>query len=610
MRSPSRTRPPSAPARHARCTPGAACALSLALLACGGGRSAEPSDLDNAVSAPDAQHAPATEPEVIPLPLPHCAATWRLAELEDATFSVRDACAWDDVRWFPLGGPRGVRWDTRRGEAAYGPDWLEGGRTYDIALEGWRDGAQVATGALRVEVEDVVQPPPLRVDHVEPQDGGRLIHATIVSDSFLDAPGYAGREVAVRIAVPAGASPSDPRPVELMLHGFDGQPDVSVDRSFHVAIHDPENTYWWGYGAGLPTVRPEGADVPDYTLRKALWALAWTLDEFPGADRERVYVHGSSMGGTGAATVGLLYARHFAWVSSHIGQTIPRNHRPRRLQQLGTWYGAPGELALDGRPLGVWDALDLTRVLRDDPIAREAFVFLRHGRDDTIIHFGAVVQPSPLTGLSFYGALQAERVGHYAVWDESGHGTADPVLPSRWWHSGWHPITDPTTRLSLDAAFPAFSNASHDGDTGGFAGSGEFDPSRGYAGDWREAGDTRWNGDIAGALNRGLRWDSDGLVDTVDRFSLPLRVLDGEGDDAPAEGYPCLYDRLCAELPVRVDVSLRRTQAFRFAPGERASWNLGDATGIVSADEDGVLTLEQVPLTTAWQTLELRRLAP
>ena len=110
------------------------------------------------------------------------------------------------------------------------------------------------------------------------------------------------------------------------------------------------------------------------------------------------------MGGTGAATVGLFYPRHFAWISAHIGQTIARNHRPRRLDQLQGWYGPVGPIG-EASEGALWDALDLTRVLRDDPAARESFLFLRHGKDDTIIHFGAVVQPSPLTGLSFYDAL-------------------------------------------------------------------------------------------------------------------------------------------------------------------------------------------------------------
>jgi hypothetical protein len=68
-----------------------------------------------------------------------------------------------------------------------------------------------------------------------------------------------------------------------------------------------------------------------------------------------------------------------------------------------------------------------------------------------------------------------------------------------------------------------------------------------------------------------------------------------------------LYDQLCAELPVRVDVTLRRTQAFRLAPGERATWNFGAQQGDVTADDDGVVTVNGLDLTHTWETLELTR---
>ena len=34
---------------------------------------------------------------------------------------------------------------------------------------------------------------------------------------------------------------------------------------------------------------------------------------------------------------------------------------------------------------------------------------------------------------------------------------------------------------------------------------------------------------IAGALNRFLRWDASATVDTLDRFAVPLHVHDGDG---------------------------------------------------------------------------------
>ncbi len=120
-------------------------------------------------------------------------------------------------------------------------------------------------------------------------------------------------------------------------------------------------------------------------------------------------------------------------------------------------------------------------------------------------------------------------------------------------------------------------------------------------------GDTGWNGDIAGALNRFLRWDANGIVDTIDRFEVPLRVLDGDGSGPPEPGYPSLGDRFDGELPVVVDVALRRIQAFRTRPGESVSWSWGEASGRASADARGQLRIPAVPLTHDWQTLTVTR---
>jgi hypothetical protein len=65
--------------------------------------------------------------------------------------------------------------------------------------------------------------------------------------------------------------------------------------------------------------------------------------------------------------------------------------------------------------MGVWDWQDLTRALKESTEARDQFIFTKHSKDDDVIHFGAVVQASPLTQLSFHQALPATRPGFYAV---------------------------------------------------------------------------------------------------------------------------------------------------------------------------------------------------
>jgi hypothetical protein len=333
------------------------------------------------------------------------------------------------------------------------------------------------------------------------------------------------------------------------------------------------------------------------------------LATYPGADPDRVYLDGDSMGGAGAMIAGVLHARHFCHVRAAFGQAIARYHRPSRVAQLATFWGTPALDLDDGRGLGVWSRQDLARALRDDPVARDQFLSIKHGKDDPSIHFGGVVLPSPITGTSFYGALQGLHVGHHAIWDEGGHFDLDPVLGNNWWTAGWDPVADPTSSLARRGAFPAFSNASIDRDPGTGAGNGQqaWSTETGYAGVVSTAGDTGWDGERAGGLNRFLRWDATKVVDTIDRFELPLRVLDGAGGPPPAAGYPTTGDKLDGTLPVTVDVTPRRVQAFRCRPGERIRWQIGVQQGVATADATGAVTVPGVSLDTAWATLVLTR---
>ncbi|HEY0093445.1 MAG TPA: hypothetical protein VGB96_03940, partial [Archangium sp.] len=113
----------------------------------------------------------------------------------------------------------------------------------------------------------------------------------------------------------------------------------------------------------------------------------------------------------------------------------------------------------------------------------------------------------------------------------------------------------------------------------------------GYAGDPKVPGDTGWDGDVAGMLNRSLRWDASRLVDSHGRFVLPLRSVHGPG---------------VTDSPV-VDVTPRRVQRFRCLPGERILWSFGAARGTVTAASDGSVTVPRLRLGEEWTPLVLER---
>lgn len=514
----------------------------------------------------------------------------------------------DPVRLFLTGLPPGARWDEAAGILTFTPDFIQGGRAWTVNITA-DDGHERAQASFTITAHDTIHPPAPTIVKSEPMGGFTRLTLSQVTDTYLDSPGYAGRSFDAVIIVPDPAPGK--HPVRVVFHGFDGAPWTDGwSGEFRINAHDPMDTYWWGYADSLPASPPgPGAKVPDYTMRRVMALLGWVLDTYPDADPERVYADGASMGGAGAAMMGLLHARHVSWVNATIFQAIPRNHRPSRLTQLTGLWGSPAQNLDSGYGMGVWDYLDLTRVLAESAEARDQALFIKHGKDDPTIHFGAVVTPSPLTHETFYQALAAARPGYLAVWDEGAHGPPDPVLGDGWWQLGWNPVFDVTALARRSLGFPAFSGSSLDGDPGAGAGNGKqpWSAETGYSGQLAVAGDTGWDGEIAGAFNRSLRWDGTQITDTIDGFSVPVTVLDGQGGAPPKPGYPTTGDKLDGTLPVTVDITVRRAQAFRCKPGEVVAWTFGAASGEVTAGPSGDVTVPGLSVTTGWTTLALSR---
>ena len=547
---------------------------------------------------------------VIPPPLPDVGRVIRVRSWSSVDEHQRlELAVESDLRVFAVGLPPGAEF--RNGRLSWTPDFLQGGRTWVVRFLA-TDNATVTRTDATIEVRDTIRPPTPVI--VATEDFGTDVILTVrqTTDDFLDAPGFAGRSFMAKVVVPTDEH-ADRLPVQLSLHGYNGRPIPHADGSqIRIYPHDPANTYWWGYASSLPKVAA-AESVPNYTQRRALHLVDWVLRTQPQADPEQVYVAGESMGGAGALALGLLYGRHFAGIEAAIGQVVARNHRPRRIAQLARLWGTPDRNLPDGdpvSPMGIWDRLDLVRAMVERPEAREQFVFTHHGKDDPVIHFGAVVNPSPAVGLSFYEALQQLQMGHYVVWDEAGHGVPDPVLDDGWWDSGWHRITDPETYVRRNLAFPAFTGSSADDDPGNGDGNGtrQWDVDRGYAGNYSIPGDTGWVGDRAGARNRYLRWDSRTIVDRWDRFEISLRVVTNRGRPPPRPGYPSRGDRFDARLPIVVDVTPRRVQAFRARPGEPIAWTFGGQQGEVVADAEGAVTVPRLALVPMYERLVLRRL--
>jgi poly(3-hydroxybutyrate) depolymerase len=591
------------------------CALLAACVVCAAACGRDEGDAgvstppaDDAAASPAIADAATDAPVVAPPPSLEAPPPITVDEEQELSLKVPSTGI---TRFEAEGLPPGARFDRATGTLTFRPDFTQSG-AYDVSITGHAGGAPapfVKTVHASVTVRDSIAPiAPVIVSTVAGAGFTRLVVRQI-TDTFLDSPGRAGRTFDAVVVVPTSASAATPAPVVVSLHGFGGGPNANASSTttFRIEPHDTDDTYWWGYGESLPGAPPTAGHVPAYTMRRVLHLVDWLRRTYPAADADRVFASGGSMGGAGALTLGLFHARHFAGIDATIAPAIPRNHRPSRVAQLTTLWGSPAA-NLDG----TWDLIDLTRVMRDLPEARDQFVFTKHGKDDPTIHFGAVVTPSPLTKKTVYATFEEEHIGHLSVWDEGAHGPADPVLGDRWWDASWSRISDPKSYLTRRAPFPAFSRSSANGNPGDGTGNGKvpFSAESGYSASLAVPGDTGWSGDLAGALNRFLRWDTSTVIDTRDKLAISLYVVTSPGTAAPAAGYPTKGDLYTGPLPIRADVTPRRAQAFRLSPGESVRWRFGGEKGTVVAAGDGSVTVPGVGVGGAATVLEIERDPP
>ena len=143
-------------------------------------------------------------------------------------------------------------------------------------------------------------------------------------------------------------------------------------------------------------------------------------------------------------------------------------------------------------------------------------------------------------------------------------GIALRQMFSVFWNNGPHGMSKDTPagfiteadmlRYKLNESFPAFSNSSD---------------NRNYGN-----GDNK-DGDIVGWINRGFDWKD--IVDSKERYEITLSV-----------NYPGI------KYPVTSDVTIRRRQNFKFAPGTRLKVSVNGKNSVVTVDKNGLLTVEKI----------------
>lgn len=292
------------------------------------------------------------------------------------------------------------------------------------------------------------------------------------------------------------------------------------------AIH----SFWYGYNSHInDPARMKDGIATNYTERRLLWIIAWAK-RFFHTDPNRTYVFGTSLGGCGSISFALRHPEIFAGIRAHVPiVAFDKGPGGDTEWRLTAECGPLDRVCSDGIPLR--ERMDGTRFVRgakgDLP-----YLVISHARQDTSIPWWK----NP----DFYRALRDGRHGFIAAWDNGTHASCMQDAPpdiKRWDELPWESPAEQKLwdklsvfdQIALNKSYPAFSNSSAD-----------QNPGNG----------SKTDGDLVGYMNRGLSWSEP--VDEARRYEVVVK-----------------WDLDAALLPVTVDVTPRRLQAFKLKPNQK-----------------------------------------
>ena len=305
------------------------------------------------------------------------------------------------------------------------------------------------------------------------------------------------------------------------------------------------STFWLGYNVNIAKSNEGPKFVWDnYTERYILHIIKWA-QEYLGADVNRTYITGGSMGGTGTVHMILHYPEVFAAgralvpVYAFSYKRFNKKDRDtawRMSCSIGKFSAKNPAVMPDGKDLVDYTdgAKNINRPAIDIPP-----ILATNGRNDRSIPW--------VNNPDFYRGANEGRQMFQVYWNNGDHGMSR--------HCPKDFITEKEMlRYRLNESFPAFSNCSDNKDYGN--------------------GDSK-AGDLIGWMNRGFDWKV--AADTADRYEIAISVKHKD-----------------IKYPVTSDVTIRRRQQFKPAKGSAVEVEINGKKSTVTIDENGLLTISNV----------------
>ena len=358
------------------------------------------------------------------------------------------------------------------------------------------------------------------------------------------------------------------RGVCMFLHGYSGTYGWQGGASGMVSIvpGDPYQSWFYGYRDAA------GKSVVNYTQRRMLMTVEFVIRQLKSegyeVDDTRVYIHGGSMGGTGANTLGARNGDVFSAVLASKGAVDHNRNGNWTADAVKRLWGTKEENLPTNEGDKAWDHQNLIKWHLDNMGKETAFFLDAHASNDESVPFGAVPE--------YYAALQQAKRPFAAVWAPWGHGGfEDPHWPNHeWWG---------VFKFQKDETVPAIGNASSN-DVPKPGARGEINTHIEWSGRENKFDKEK---DSAKAVDEPARWEMSFRSCNFHRTQSQQKDVDKQTGD----------------------ITPRRCQKFKAAPGQKfhwENWSWADpakpvkvAAGTVAADKHGLVTVEKFEINKA-----------
>lgn len=378
--------------------------------------------------------------------------------------------------------------------------------------------------------------------------------------------GYAPNAENRKFVVVEPSRQAGPPPLLVYLHAAGGKaagyaPKYgAMDKEFVLLsvecpdANGPEGWYGWNWAQKDLKAYADTYSPPE---QRILATVEWVARKY-AVDRNRIYMYGHSMGGSG--TLGLGMARGDIFAAIWVGV-------PAHVDHLWFRMGFPELVAVAGSS----PTIPVRQVSHPADYLRQISGVGRPDAPPLI----DISSPTDMWSLNQECLVQAAQDGRHLMvfdWEPFGHtqiyDSANPAV-----------LEFPWLQIRKDQAYPVFTHASTDGKYPGM----------------RPKGDKE-----AGQINAYFRWES--ISDTPAALSMRLWLVDGKSLNTPID----------SPASALVDLTPRRLQAFQITAGHTYRWRLTEADRVIAsgsavADEVGLLTVRQLEITRQRRKLVLER---